>query len=309
MSSTSVPTNEQGKIISKGATEWKATKVDDDTVEIVAGSGLRLKSLGVKNANLQPITEPALVSGPAMYNLADIPLGAGQIPGDNLQNAPSDLPTGATGDLFAKGASVWETVKVQPFKIEVHSSKGLQIKDGGISAFNINTAQVTSAKLSGSIPGSKLDLITTALKVHGTALYDLDSLYDVYLPNIPSANLTNAINGGRWKSDEVYSGNATLTDKTLDFSDHIGLDGDALCVLWVYNRGALTHEHRFDSENAGSVTIPLVGSIMGGGCSAVSVPAFSGAYVLVRVVNGILKWRSNFVADTEIHLRGYLGLT
>ena len=168
-----------------------SVNVDDSSIEINSDS-LRLKDSGVTNAKLagsisadklaggigdsklSTITSANKVSGSAVQlngsgglenlsglKISDLGVTAamlnGSIPDSKLnQIATADKVAGSAVQLASGGG--------------LANDSGLKVDTNGIETAMVGDLQITSAKLSGSIPDSKLSTISTADKVSGSAV-------------------------------------------------------------------------------------------------------------------------------------------
>ena len=83
-----IPVGSQNQIMVKGLTDWETTDIDFVTMQLSSSVALGVKNDGIQSGQLSTITAANKISGAALYNLANTPSGAGQIPLANLDNAP-----------------------------------------------------------------------------------------------------------------------------------------------------------------------------------------------------------------------------
>ena len=180
-----------GSALSKNG-DTLSVNVDDSSIEVNGSDQLQLKDSGVSNAKLagsisadklaggigdgklSTITSANKVSGSAVQlngsggleNLSGLKISdlgvsaamlAGSIPDSKLnQIATADKVAGSAVQLKSGGG--------------LENDSGLGIEANGVETAMIGDLQVTSAKLAGSIPDSKLSTIATADKVSGSAV-------------------------------------------------------------------------------------------------------------------------------------------
>jgi len=137
-----------GTALSKSGNEL-SVNVDDSSIEANGSDQLQVKALG--------ITDSMLAGSISASKLA------GSIPDSKLDNiTTSNKVQGSAVQLNAAGAIANDTglkVQVDDSTVEIDTN-AIRVKDLGI----------TSAKLAGSIPDSKLSTISTADKVSGSAV-------------------------------------------------------------------------------------------------------------------------------------------
>ena len=311
-----LPEGTIGQFVIKGVLYWEAKSFDNSTLQVDETNGLQVKDLGITNSKLSQITAENKISGSALYNLSEIPESpTNKIPLANLSEADAGaggLPTATAGQMAVKGATVWDALDVDGVTLEIDATNGLQVKALGIDSDQIADDSVSERVIRAeAITETKLNAITTAGKVSGSALSYLQSL-PAGAGSFPAFNLKNAT-GGKYDNGIAHGASSPLTFADLNCSTICGASRNLL-LLYVYCSGGdplSVYHYIFKAKGEpDDTTESVLGTKCGAGTSGATIVGGQFAYILVPTdSSGVIQWKCSWSTTTVVRIVSYFPLT
>ncbi|MFH1390524.1 MAG: hypothetical protein ABIH56_07395 [Candidatus Margulisiibacteriota bacterium] len=214
-----------------------SAKILDETIQTIDIGDSQVTNVklagGITEDKLNAITAAGKVSGASLSFLGNIPAGAGTIPNANL-----NIGTGANQLVTLNDLGQLPTIDAS----NLTNVTATNVPDYSITETKIATDAVTTEKLAGSIPDSKLAAITTAGKVDGSALTSFANIPgDAGV--VPSANLPIGFAAG-----QLVTLDAEAKLPAIDGSRLTGIPGQANTASNVGSAGVGLYKQKTGAD-------------------------------------------------------------